>query len=317
MKDIKGKDTLHYSLKDLKFEMDLSKANYQLDALQNKILQTYIRQDTKFRKAFVTNYTAEFLQFFKDKARLKEPISLSVLGQVRSGKSYSMITLASILMALYGKEFTIDYICGNSIEYLEKLKIMPEEKLLNSCFLIDEEKQGIYSIGSIAKKMKLSDVMNITAINNVSTIMLNPVSWQNKEAMYGLRTFGRCFETKTCRLMLYNLQSGGHQAELPMGNVYLPIFTNFLPKDYAVELERQYLVKKMEWVRGEQRGEGDVLAEVRKKSAENFMRDKNFLQIKKRKERLAFITNKLGSEWTSKECEDILTLTSLLEQELI
>lgn len=306
-----------YTLKDLKFECDLSHADYQLDALQNRLLQTYIRQDTRFRRAFSQNYTSEFMQFLKDKARLKEPIAISVLGATRSGKSYSMITLASILMALYGKVFTIDYVCANAVEYLEKLKVMPEEELLNSCFLIDEEKQGMYGVGSIAKKIKLQDVQNIVAINNISTIQLNPTSWQNKEANYGLRTFGRCFKTKTCRFMLYNLQSKGHEAELPMGNIYLPIFTQFLPKDYAVELERQYLAKKMDWVKGEMRGEGDVLAEIRKKSAEAFVRDKNFLQIKKKKERLAYIQLKLGSEWTSKECEDVLLLTSLLEQGVI
>lgn len=306
-----------FDVSKLNFEFDLAKTNYEIDILQNRLLQFYLRADPKFRRAFSTNYTNDFFQFLKDKAKLHEPISLSVMGVVRSGKSYGFISVASFLMACYKKLFGIDYVCANAFEFLEKLKVMPEEKLKDSCFLIDEEKQTIYGIGSIAKKMKLSDVQNIVAINNISTIMINPITWANKEAMYGLRIFGRCFKTKTIRCMLYNLQAGGKQSELPMGNVYIPIFTAFLPKDYAEELERLYLEKKKEWVRGEMKGEGDVLYEIKKKSAESFCRDKNYLKLKKRGEKETYIGLKLGSEWTKSEISEIYQITKLLEEGII
>lgn len=310
---MKKENKEEFSLKDLHFEFNLGETDYQIDILQNELLLTYLRADPRFRRAFSRNYTNIFFQFLKDKARLREPVHLSIMGQTRSGKSSSAISLAVFLMSCFGKKFTIDYICGNSVEFLEKLKSMSEEKLLNSCFIIDEEKT-LYGYGSIAKKMNLQDVNSIIAINNISTIMLNPISWANKNANYGIRIFGRCFKTKTCRAMLYNLQAGGKQAELPMGNLYIPIFNVFLPKDYAEELNKAYLEKKIFWVNREMRAENDVLAELRKKSAESFVRDKIFIQIKKKREKLAYIINKLGSSWTSKECEDILTLTSLLEQ---
>jgi hypothetical protein len=303
-----------FSLKDLKFEFDLSKTDYQLDILQNELLKSYIRADPRFRRAFNQNYTSQFFQFLRDKTRLHEPVHLSVIGQVRSGKSYSAISICAFHQACFGRRFTSDFIVGNAVEFLERLRTLPEDLLKDSIFLIDEEKQGIFNLGSIAKKTKLQDVQNIVAIKNISTVMLNPISWADKNASYGLRCFGRCFKTKTCRFMLYNLQAGGKSSELPMSNVYIPIFTTFLPKDYSDKLEKLYLKKKNEWVVGEMRGEGDVLAELRKKSAENFVMDKTFVQIKKKKEQLAYIMNKLGSEWTSKECEDILTLTSLLQQ---
>jgi len=303
--------------KKMRFSMDLSNCKFEIDALQNKLLEFYIRADSRFRRAFSTNYTSDFLQYIKDKVRLREPVHISIIGVVRSGKSFSAITLCAYHMALNGKLFSTDYICANAYEFLEKLKTMPEEALKNSIFLIDEEKQSVYGVGSVARKMKLTDVQNIIAINNISTISLNPNSWANKEASYGLRTFGRCFKTKTCRLMLYNLSEKGRGGELPMGNVYLPIFTAYLPKEYADSIEKAYLQKKNEWVMGEMRGEGDVLAEIRKKSAESFCRDKNFLQIKKKKERLGYIQQKMGSEWTSKECEDVLILASLLQQGLL
>jgi hypothetical protein len=112
--------------------------------------------------------------------------------------------------------------------------------------------------------------------------------------------------------MLYTLQSGGHGGELPMGMIYLPIFTEFLPKEYAQKLERQYLEKKMKWVNAEQRGEGDVLAETRKKNAVMFVNDKNFMRLKKKGEKMSYIMFKMGSEWTTSECEDIYQLTKLL-----
>jgi hypothetical protein len=305
-------DSEYFDPKTLKFNFDLSKANYQLDRLQEKFLQFYLRSDSRFRKAFNTNYTNDFLGFIGDKAKLNEPTHLSVLGGTRQGKSYSSISICAWQQAHYKRKFGIDYICANAQEFLEKLKMFPPEKLMNRIFLIDEQKTAIFNIGSIARKMKLQDVQNIIAINNISTIMLNPIKFANTDANYGLRLFGRDFESKTCRMMMYNLQESAKL--IPVGNVYLPIFTAFLPKDYAEPLEQAYLKKKMEWVSNEREGRGDVLAEIRRKSAEHFIRDKQYLELKKKNEKLTYISQKLGSEFTKNEVEDIYNITKLLER---
>lgn len=306
-----------FSLKDLHFEFNLSEADYQIDVLQNELLMTYLRADPRFRRAFSKNYTNLLLQYLKDKAKLREPLHISIMGVVRSGKSYIAISLATFLMACFGKKFNVDYICANAYEFIEKLKSMPQDKLDNTCFVIDESKQSVYGVGSIAKRMKISDVQNIIAIRGISTISLTPNTWGNKESFYGLRLFGRCFKTKTCRAMLYNLQAGGKQSELPMGNVYLPIFTAFLPKEYAEELEKKYLEKKNEWVLNEQRGEGDVLFEIKKRTAESFCRDSKFLELAKKNEKLAYISYRLGSEWTKGEIEQVFELVKLMEKGII
>ena len=77
-------DDEEFTLKDLKFEFDLSKTNYQLDRLQNKFLEFYLRSDHRFRKAFYSNYTNDFIGYIRDKARLREPVHLSIMGSVRS-----------------------------------------------------------------------------------------------------------------------------------------------------------------------------------------------------------------------------------------
>jgi len=105
--------TEKFDTKNLNFSFDLSDADYQIDALQNKLLEFYIRGDRRFRQAFYTNYTQDFINYFKDKARLKEPIHLSIMGTTRSGKSSVASTIGFILMALYGKKFTADYVCAN------------------------------------------------------------------------------------------------------------------------------------------------------------------------------------------------------------
>jgi len=303
--------------KSLKWDIDLSKANYQIDALQNKLLQFYLRADSKFRRAFYQNYTQDFIQFMKDKAKLQEPIHLSCMGSIRSGKSMSMITLAILHSALNGRILNIDYICGNTYEFIEKLKEMPQDKLTHSIFVSDEEKQGVYSVGSTAKKMKILDVQNIIAVNNISTIQINPTSWANEKAMYGLRAWGKCKLTKSNRFMLYNLQEGGKGGTLPMGCIYIPIFTEFAPKPYSTDLEKQYLAKKMAWVENEQRGRGDVLSEIKKKSAQNFARDKKYLTLKGKDKCQAYISQILGSEWTKGEVAEIYQITKLISEGIL
>lgn len=307
-----------FDFSKLKFGFDLNKASYQLDELQNQLLQFYIRGDSRFRKAFYMNYTESFIKYLKSSTRLQEPVHISITGKTRSGKSYSATTLCLLHQAQFHRLFNSEYICANAYEFLEKLKSMPEDKLLNSIFLIDEQKQAVFGIGSMARKIKLEDVQNIIAINNISTVMLNPKSWANKDADYGLRTFGRCFETKTVRMMLYNLQEKGRGGELPMGNIYMPIFTHFLPQPYAKELEDKYLEKKKRWVKAEMRGDGsDVLESLKKKTALNFLHDSKYMQLKSKRDRLNYITLRLGSEWTTGEKDQIEGYTKLFKNGII
>ena len=310
----KKEEEKEISLHDINFSFDLKNTHYELDVLQNRMLEFYLRADPRFLRAFSLNFTQDFIQFIKDKAKLREPIHLSIMGSVRGGKSYSAITIAIIHQACLGKKFSVDFITANSYEFIEKLKSFPQDKLTNRFFVVDEQKQSVFNIGSTAKKSKISDVQNIIAIQNISTISINPTKWANPDSQYGLRVFGRDFKTKTTRFMLYNLSEHGKGGEIPMGNIYLPIFTQILNKEDSEKLEKDYLKKKNEWVLNEQKGFGDVLYEIKMKSARSFMRDKNYLSLKKRGEKETYISVKLGSEWTKGEVLEIYEITKLLEQ---
>src|SRR3990170_3358460 len=79
-------------------DLDITEIVFDLDALQAELLNRYLRQDKNFLRAYYTNYTNLFFQFIKDKVRLGEPTTLSLMGQTRSGKSVCAITIAGLMM---------------------------------------------------------------------------------------------------------------------------------------------------------------------------------------------------------------------------
>jgi hypothetical protein len=293
----------------------LSKANYQIDALQKELLKWYLRADLRFRRAFSFDATPYFLKFLYDKVRLREPYSLSCMGSTRGGKSYSMITLICLTNALYGKKTVIEHINGNQYEFLQKVQrysqIRPQF-LENSAFLNDEDKFSVFGAGSFTKKVKLQDVQNIIAMNNISTISICPVKLTGSHSNYGIRCWGRCFNTKTVRFMLYNTQESEGNSVLPMGMLYLPIFPEVVP--YWKELEQAYLLRKKEWIEKEALGESDVLMKLKKRSAVIFSRDPKFLQLKKKDDKMTYIGVKLGSEWGNNEKTEILSIIDMLQK---
>jgi len=316
---------LIYTLKDINEQFVkltskeiIKNSIFKLDSIQQQSFIDNLHDDINFRRATQKDYTMSFIEVLKDSAKIREPIHLNVTGKTRSGKSYIAITICIIHSLLNGRVFTEKYICSNQMDYLEKLRTMTEEELINSIFLIDEQKKDIFSSGSLAKKFKLQDVQNIIAINNISTISLTPFGWSNENAYYGLRTFGRCFENGITRLMFYDLQEGDNKRRgLPKGFVYLPIFTKILPPHFAEQLEKQYLKQKNQWVNDEREGRGDVLAELRRKRALEFLGDPQFNEITKKAERFSYIQMILGSEFTKAECEEILNLANMMERGVI
>lgn len=279
---------------------------FRMDRLQDMLLQNYIRNSPEFRRAFVTDYTGIFLGYVRDKRRLTEPLNMCMIGTRRGGKSTSGISILGYTDALYGKRTQIKNICADEFEYLNCLKNV----LKYEAFLIDEAKLATYGIGSVAKRMKLQDVQNIIAVNCISTIAIRPDQWAAEFAEYGLKCFGRCFEEGINRFLLYNLQESSKGNVVPLGVVYIPIFSKFLT--YGKELEKEYAEKKQSWVNEEQHGERDMLFRTRIMQAIEFTQSPVFSSLKKGKERKVWASAQLGSEFTSGEVEEIVTMASML-----
>jgi hypothetical protein len=287
-------------------QLDISKTDYHIDAIQDKLLERYLEMDKRFKQSFNSNLTGSFIEFLKEKARLKEPFKLSVIGNSLSGKSYSMISVAGLVMAINNKKLTQEYICNNQYDFTEKIQKMPNKDLKDTCFLIDRRNLATH------KEIKVD---NILFSNNISTIIIGSDAFS--EGDYGLKAFGRDFKTKTVRFMLYNFQESSTN-HLPIGMVYLPIFTAV---PYLKNFEKDYLAKKEDWIENEkkqeQRAEGDILLELFRKTARKFASDTVYNQIKEKQKRIIYLELQLGSEWTQREIEKIEITTELMRDGMI
>jgi hypothetical protein len=328
---------------------------FQVDVMQQRLLQDYLRKDSKFRRCYFTNYTPTFLQYLRDKARLREPISISVLGGTRTGKSTASTTLCAFMQHQYQKKFTINHILENEYAIAEAIKYISH----NESFLVDESKQSVYGSGSHAHQSKLKDIQNIIAVNCVNLVSLRPDKFTNElNASYGLRTFGRCsyvcnkcktqleleagriewdkkdkkfvlkkekvcpkcgetkdFNPRMTRFMLYNLMESRGSNYTPNGMIYLPHFADIL--EYGEKLEREYLSKKQAWVEREQFGEADVLQNVKLKTAINLAKDPKIKEMRKKQEVFVYLSSKLGSEYTANEVREIQIMVSLVQRGIL
>lgn len=300
-------------------DIDISQALFELDALQGELINRYLRQDRNFLRAFHTNYTSLFFQFIKDKVRLNEPFGISIMGQPRSGKSVSAITIAGLAMESRGRIMDTKHIVSDSYKFMEALK---DENITHfgDCFVVDESKQAVFGTGSTAKKVKLLDIQNIIAVNNISTLWLRPDGWAAETSMYGLRAFGRsqfCKDGKLLpmrinRFMLYNLQESSAGGSLPLGMVYLPHFADILKN--GKQLWKDYTIKKQDWVDAEQKGQGDTLIESMFKVAEKISKFSKFVQLKGNAQKKTFIITALGSETPKGEIDQIFNIIKLIDQ---
>src|SRR3989304_2332249 len=85
--------------------VDIANMKFEIDELQNQLINRYLPDDINFRRAFFTDFTMHFLKMIFDKVnKLHEPVSLSILGIVRSGKSTGAITTARFIKGEQGKK---------------------------------------------------------------------------------------------------------------------------------------------------------------------------------------------------------------------
>lgn len=305
-------------IKKINFEGTYYNVSFYIQGITFDLCKKYkIRKDIPY-----VHNSANRLSIEVKKGKPCDVVGIEITGKSRwylvnqwnvTHNSVCGISICVIHQALQGRLFNIDYICGNEQEYIEKLKSFPEEQLKHRIFLVDEDKKAVFGTGSTARKVKAQDVSNIIAVNNISVIRICPTNFPAPNtSWYGLRAYGRDMVNKVNRYMLYDLQQGERGTIRPLGMVYMPIFTNLLRGDLGLELEKLYLAKKNAWVQQEMTSNTDVLGEIKRGSAKNFLKDPNFQKLTKKSERKVYISSKLGSEFTKGECEEVFTLTEIL-----
>lgn len=235
-----------------------------------------------------------------------------------SGKSTSAITVAGLIMEARRRLMDTEHILENEYKLLEVLK---NNKItqFGDAFVIDESKQAVYGVGSTARKFKLSDIQNIIAVNNISTLWLRPDGWSFDNSQYGLRAFGRgqfykdgtLCPVRINKFMLYNLQESSAGGSLPLGMIYLPHFEDILKN--GKQLWKDYSQKKQNWVDDEQHGEADTMMTQAFSVAEKIYTYPRFQLLKSGSQKKTFIATALGSEATTGETKQIYEIIKLLE----
>lgn len=295
-----------------KFDLNkaIEEANFETDALQQEAIMGYLRDDEKFRRLFNKDLTALFYQYLDDKQRLREPVTLNIKGTVRSGKSTIAITIACRICERYGTEFEVDNICANEYDFLDKVKTAK----INSVYVIDESKEGVFGVGSMAKRMKINDIQNIIAKRNISTIWLTPRKFNDTNADYGLHTIGRARNSnpRLVKLLLYNLLDKSVGSMIPFGYVVIPIFNDIYV--YGKELSKQYEALKDAWIEKEQDSDTNVMFDIQRERANELLEYPDFKLLTKMKDQVVYARSKLPSEFTKQEVDEIVRLANLINQ---
>lgn len=292
----------------------MDNADFKVDALQEEAIMSYLRNDPKFLRTFQNDISDLFYQYLRDKQKLREPVSIGIKGAVRSGKSSAGIGIACYICELNGKRFSINNVCVSEYDFLQKIKSATE----NDVFVIDEQKEGVFGVGSMAKKMKIHDVQNIIAKLNISTIWITPRRFADTNSDYGLHTFGKAITNfkgepirpRLSKFLLYNLLEKSSGSIIPIGYVVIPFFPDIY--DYGIEIDNQYQDKKDDWIEAEKMSEGNVMFNLQKIYADQLLSDPNFGRVRSMKDKILYARSVLPSEYTKQEIEDIVRMAHMI-----
>lgn len=291
---------------------------YEITIIINFAIPTKIKRKTRTNYKFIRKSSNRIRIKIKE-AGIQEIIGITIdspsnyivtdnfMVTHNSGKSTSAIYIAGKVKEMVGETLLPYNVCGSEFEFIDNLKNAKK----NDFYVIDESKKTVFGVGSTAKKLKILDVQNIIAVNNISTIWIRPDRWSFEHATYGLRSAGRSFDSKPRynKYMLYNLQATGGAGEFPMGMVYIPHYEETL-KD-GKNIDKWYRAKKQAWVDKEQKGEGDAIYKFKLKIARKLAKDDKFSEMKK-KQKIVYISATLGSEWTRTECDEVVIMAEMI-----
>ncbi len=296
-----------------KIKLDINNANFVSDALQEEAIFSNLRKNPEFLQAFNTDLTKLFYQFIEDKQKLNEPVTLSLKGSVRSGKSTIAITIACKIAELNNKEFSVKNVCSDEYDFLSKVKDSED----NDVFVIDESKESVFGVGSMAKRMKIHDIQNIIAKKNISTLWITPRRFNDTNSDYGLQTIGRARNVKPNlgKLLLFNLMEGRGIFTPPFGFVILPIYKDVY--SYGQKLSDEYEALKDAWIEKEKESDTNIMYEIQKKRAIELNENPKYVSLEKIKDKSVYAKSVLPSEFTKVEIDEIVRLSKLIAEGVI
>jgi len=283
---------------------------YSVDKIQDERIKDRMSKNPEYARIMSINNSKLFFEWIMEKLRLKENIIIEIKGYTRSGKSSVGITIAKLISYLTGKEFTQYQICRNESEYQQKIKLWSKlRKTFNTVWVVDEQKETHVGVGSYAEMTLQEDINNIVAIENIHTIWIHPPHFVGRNSLVGLETYGRNFEHRITRCIMYDLHEN-KKVGIPMGLVFIPIFRD-------KSFEEKYVEKKWEQVDGLLQGE-DIsgLVDARFRIARALSQNKIFQEAKNNTVRLAIARKYCPFGIPDSAIKEIMALAKLPPEQL-
>ena len=193
----------------IKHYFNCDKINFVVSIFEQYLLNDLYQSDEESLRKLSRNVTDDLITEIKQYIAEKRNIRYSCLGETRSGKSLSMLALVNfycIQSGLLNFAEKIEYIvCGNQVEYREKLK----DAKFGDFFLIDENFFTRSGMGANLEALQLKDYNNTIAKKNIGNIFITPETFLSVGAVLGFATYGRDSKNWLSRLLVYKFK-GSH-----------------------------------------------------------------------------------------------------------
>jgi len=192
-------------------------ATFESEPFSEEVWQVRQLENPLIARALNRDITKEFLNMLKFKIDHLEIINMNCVGQVRSGKSFAMYALATIIGNYTKIPFDSKHVLKKQSDYVQVFK----EGKPNELFIIDEYEVGEFGIGSNAEIYQEVDLARIAAKRILHKINLcGEETGISTNAGYQLVPMGRDFENFQTKLIVYKLERG---QEIPMGYIIIPL----------------------------------------------------------------------------------------------
>jgi hypothetical protein len=157
-------------------------------------------------------------------------------------------------------EFKVGCVSANVQEYKKDVKALSEKNNLTwgQCWIIDEKKQSTGGVGSMSDMIETTNINNICAKFNQCEIWINPLGFETRNCLYGLRVEKKDMFLKLNFCLLYKIEQEPNGATMFrfLGWVSIPLH----PDD---EFRKEYNTKKNAWITKELSGSSDERANDR------------------------------------------------------
>jgi len=250
----------------------------------------------KFPRAFQTNQTSFLTQEIESSIKLAKIFRLSIMGEVRMGKSEVGTTIALLYVKFYNYfynkgmfdkldiwkttklmkaelSFGQDHIVGSQQDYMIQIRQLYNEGKLKfgQIFQIDEARDAIGGLGSFSTEIDLKNINNIVAKFMISEIWITPDRFLDRNCPYGLYVFKKDMKNRVNWCLLYKIQMGEGMIRnyIFLGWVAVPLHGND-------KLRKEYNEKKNQWIGEELLGMGDKRTMLRKEASKLIATDKIF-----------------------------------------